>query len=96
MMNSNYIAAQKYGVSEFSIRYWRAQIKELEAQSKQTEHLTKELQCKCGKDGIEHIYGDWKELNSANGQITVYRTSIGMNYRLETDREWCKTCKWFL
>ena len=40
MMNSNYFAAQKYSVSEFSIRYWRAQIKELEKASKKKEKIT--------------------------------------------------------
>ena len=37
-MNSNYIAAQKYGVSEWSKRYWRSKIKELEKASKKGEN----------------------------------------------------------
>ena len=37
-INSNFISTQKYGLSQWSLRYWRKQIQEFEKDSKKREN----------------------------------------------------------
>ena len=68
-------------------------IDELKKVFDKTEYLIQSLKKTCGKNGFDHVYGDWIETDGFNGNISGTVTDEGVNYHFCFDKEWYRTCK---
>lgn len=81
MVKINYIAANKYGVTEWKIKYWESQIEDLEKASKRKEKITIH---KGPKLSEETINIDIKLLNfvKINRKLGIPLTTLSLKFEL--------------
>lgn len=81
MIKSSYIASNKYGVSEWTIRYWESQIEDLEKESKRKDKKTLYKGLKLSE---ETINTDIKLLNfvGVNRKLGIPLTTLSLKFEL--------------
>ena len=82
-------------VNQLSIfeQYAKKEIVKLEKEVGRAEYLIEELKNGCGKNGTEHVFGEWQEIDGFDGNIVARRSGNGISYNLVTEKRWHRTCK---